>query len=378
MTVLPHGPDTGNDEVLGAGALPTAYARLSAVRTFLPRASAARAAALLLLVAACGGSGAAPTPPATAAVTSPSATPTKAPNIRVANPYSLTLDAQERVIVADGQGKRVVLLDPQTGTGTSLASGGLVFPIHVAFDKNGAMFLADVDAYQVKKIGSNGETTPFLGTGKEGKGGAVGAPTAIDIPWVYGIAFDAKNDMIFIESPVGGGSVRKLETATGKITTIAEGFNEPHGLTLDSAGRYIVADTKNHRIVRVDPASGAVATIAGDRERKGFAGDGGPATAATLDQPRQVSYDKNGNLFFADDATNRVRKIGTDGVITTVAGDGSTNISGDGGPALAAGMRGVWGIIVNAAGDLYIASPPAARVRKVDAKTGIITSVGTP
>jgi len=289
----------------------------------------------------------------------------------------LTLDAQERVIVADGQGKRVVLLDPQTGNGASLASS-LVFPIHVAFDRSGGMFLADVDAYQVKKIGANGETTPFLGTGKEGKGGAVGAPLAIDIPWVYAIAFDAKNDMVFIESPVGGGSVRKLETATGKITTVAEGFNEPHGLALDAAGRYIVADTKNHRIVRVDPATGAATTIAGDTARKGFAGDGGQAAAATLDQPRQVSFDKAGNLFFADDATNRVRRIGTDGVITTVAGDGSTNISGDGGPALAAGMRGVWGVVVNGAGDLYIASPPAARVRKVDGKTGVITSVGTP
>src|SRR4051812_17478836 len=251
----------------------------------------ARAISALLLVAACSGGGGATSASAVPSVTA-TATPTKAANIRVANPYSLTLDAQERVIVADGQGRRVVLLDPLTGTGTSLAAG-LVFPIHVAFDRGGAMYLADVDAYQVKKIGPGGETSAFLGTGKEGKGGAVGAPTAIDIPWVYAIAFDAKNDLVFIESPVGGGSVRKLEILTGKITTIAQGFNEPHGLTLDSAGRYVVADTKNHRIVRVDPSTGALTTIAGDKDRKGFAGDGGQAATATLDQPRQVSYDKS-------------------------------------------------------------------------------------
>jgi len=192
------------------------------------------------------------------------------------------------------------------------------------------------------------------------------------------LTFDAKNDLVFIEAPKGAGSVRKLETATGKISTIAEGMNEPHGLTVDGQGRYVIADTFNHRIVRVDPATGALTVIAGAKERKGFAGDGGPATAATLDQPRQVSSDKAGNLFFADDSTNRVRRIGTDGVITTVAGNGTTNVSGDDGPALAAGMRGVWGVVVNAAGDLFIASPPAARVRKVDAKTGIITAVGTP
>jgi streptogramin lyase len=328
-----------------------------------------------LLATTCGGSGSGAAAPS--ATATPTAIPTKAVNIHVANPYSLTLDAQERVIVADGQGRRVVLLDPATGNGTSLASN-LVFPIHVAFDRNGGMYVADVDGYQVKKIGANGETTPFLGSGKEGAGGAVGAPTGIDLPWVYAIAFDAKNDLVFIESPKGAGSVRKLETATGKISTIAEGMNEPHGLTLDGQGRYVIADTFNHRIVRVDPATGALTVIAGATERKGFAGDGGPATAATLDQPRQVSYDKTGNLFFADDATNRVRRIGTDGMITTVAGNGTTNISGDDGPALGAGMRGTWGVVVNAAGDLFIASPPAARVRKVDAKTGVITAVGAP
>jgi DNA-binding beta-propeller fold protein YncE len=303
-------------------------------------------------------------------------------SIRVTNPYSLTLDAQERVIVADGQGRRVVLIDPATGNGTSLASGlvsgALVFPIHVAFDRAGGMYVADVDGYQVKKIAANGELSPFLGTGKEGKGGATGAPLAIDIPWVYAIAFDAKNDMVFIESPKGAGSVRKLETATGKITTIAEGLSEPHGLTLDSDGRYVIADTMNHRIVRVDPTSGALSVIAGSKDQKGFAGDGGPATAAKLDQPRQVSYDRAGDLYFADDATNRIRKIAKDGTITTVAGDGSATLAGDDGPALKAGMRGAWGVVVNRAGDIFIASPPAARIRKVDAKTGNIVAVGTP
>jgi streptogramin lyase len=323
------------------------------------------AAMLALVLASC-----APT-----VTTTPSSSP--APNIHVANPYSLTLDRQERVIVADGEGHRVVLLDPRTGLGTALASG-LIFPIHVAFDRDGGMYVADVDAYQVKKIGPNGATTAILGTGKEGKGGAVGVPTAIDIPWVYALAFDAKNDMVFIESPVGAGSVRKLELATGKITTVADGLNEPHGLTLDTQGRYVIADTKNHRIVRVDPATGVMVTIAGTKDAKGSGGDGGPATAATLDQPRQVSYDKAGNLFFADDATNRIRRIATDGTITTVAGNGSTTISGDSGPATAAGMRGAWGVVVNSAGDLFIASPPAARVRTVDAKTGVIASVGSP
>ena len=297
--------------------------------------------------------------------------------VRVVNPYSLTLDPQGRVIVADGQGHRIVRLDPRTGSGTSLASG-LVFPIHVAFDSSGAMFVADVDAFQVKRVAADGTTTPILGTGKEGPGGATGGPTAIDIPWVYAIAFDRNNDMVFIESPPGGGSVRKLQMATGTITTVAAGLKEPHGLAIDAQGRYIVADTMHHRIVRVDPATGTLTVIAGSSDRHGFGGDGGPATAATLDQPRQVAFDRSGALFFADDAANRIRRIGPDGAIATVAGDGSTGLGGDGGPASAAGLRGVWGVAVTDAGDLYVASPPAARVRKVDGSTQVISTVGPP
>ena len=325
---------------------------LAAVRILL--------AAALVLACGPGTATVAVSSPTAAATASPSARPV---NIRVANPYSLTLDPQERVIVADGQGRRVVLVDPATGFGTSLAKGDLVFPIHVAFDRTGAMFVADVDAYQVKRIAPSGDLVPFLGTGKEGKGGATGAATAIDIPWVYALAFDAKNDMLFIESPKGAGSLRKLETATGKITTIADGFNEPHGLTIDPGGRYVVADTMNHRIVRVDPATGAVTVIAGDSDVK---------------QPRQVSYDRKGDLYFADDAANRVARITKDGTITTVAGDGSASIGGDDGPALKAGLRGAWGVVVNSAGDVYIGEPQANRLRKVDARTGNIVTVGLP
>ena len=300
---------------------------------------------LALLIVACGTAvtqvNTSPTPAASASATA------KPVNIRIANPYSLTLDAREQVIVADGQGRRVVRVDPATGTGTSLAAGDLVFPIHVAFDRTGAMYVADVDAYQVKRIAATGELTPFLGTGKEGKGGATGAPTTIDIPWVYAITFDAKNDMLFIESPKGGGSLRKLDTQSGTITTIAGGFNEPHGLTIDPEGNYVVADTLNHRIVRVAAATGAVTVLAGEKD---------------LRQPRQVTYGSKGDLYFADDAANRIGRIAKDGTVTTVAD----------------GLLGAWGVAVNSAGDVFFAETRAARLRKVDAKTGNIEMVGTP
>ncbi len=83
-------------------------------------------------------------------------------------------------------------------------------------------------------------------------------------------------------------------------------------------------------------------------------------------------------MVVADDATNRVRRIARAGTISTVAGDGSLALSGDGGPALAAGVRGAWGVVVNSAGDVFIASPPAGCVRMVDAKSGRISTLGTP
>jgi len=302
-------------------------------------------ALLASLMVACGSAVTQVNSSSTAAA-SASAT-TRPVSIRIANPYSLTLDAQDQVIVADGQGRRVVRVDPATGAGTSLAAGDLVFPIHVAFDRTGAMYVADVDAYLVKRISATGELAPFLGTGKEGKGGATGAPTAIDIPWVYAIAFDAKNDMLFIESPKGSGSLRKLDTKTGTITTIAGGFNEPHGLTIDPDGNYVVADTLNHRIVRVAAATGALTVLAGEKD---------------LRQPRQVTYDRKGDLYFADDGANRIGRIAKDGTITTVAD----------------GVLGAWGVAVNTAGDVFFAETRAARLRKVDAKTGNVVPVGTP
>jgi DNA-binding beta-propeller fold protein YncE len=153
------------------------------------------------------------------------------------------------------------------------------------------------------------------------------------------------------------------------------GLNQPFDLVFDMAGNLYFADTGNHRIRRVDARSGTINTVAGNGT-KGFAGDGGKATEARLDEPYGLALDEQGNLYFADRLNRRVRKVdGRSGVITTIAGNGSPKFSGDGGPAQAAGLAEPNGVALDRSGTkLYIADVADHRIRVVDLATGTITT----
>jgi len=125
-------------------------------------------------------------------------------------------------------------------------------------------------------------------------------------------------------------------------------------------------------VVRVDP-SGEVTTVAGTGE-PGFSGDGGPATEAQLNGVQDLAFDQDGNLYIADEFNNRVRKVSPSGVITTFAGTGEPEFSGDGGPAIEARFSGTSGLAVDQAGNIYIASAGDGRVRVVD-RSGTIETV---
>ena len=171
------------------------------------------------------------------------------------------------------------------------------------------------------------------------------------------------------------------------ITTVAGGgagdggfasqasFEFPAGVFVDGAGHLYIADSGNHRIRRIDAVTGIVTIVAG-MGQAGFSGDGGPATQAGLSFPRGVSVDGSGHLYIADHDNNRIRRVdAVTGVITTVAGTGQEGVSGDGGPATQARLAGPQGVSVDGAGTLYIADSYNHRIRRVDATTGIITTV---
>ena len=185
-------------------------------------------------------------------------------------------------------------------------------------------------------------------------------------------------------------TVRKIDVTTGVIskvvgTTFVPGFsgdggaasaatlNSPSGVTVDALGNLYIADTLNHLIRKVDPA-GIISTISGSGIL-GNTGDGGLATTATLDTPKGITLDSYGNLYVADWGNNRVRKIdAVSGNISAFAGSGALGNSGDGGAATLATLSGVTDIAVDVYGNVFIADSLNHSIRKVDS-AGIITTV---
>jgi trimeric autotransporter adhesin len=176
--------------------------------------------------------------------------------------------------------------------------------------------------------------------------------------------------------------VRKVDAATGIISTVAgngtadytgdggpavsASLFEPRGVAVDTVGNLYIADTNNFRIRKVDTATGVITTVAGDGIG-GYSGDGGPAISSQLNHPTGVVVDMAGTtLYIADSNNNRVRKVNVvTGTISTVAGNGNNGYAGDGGPATSAELYTPNAVVVDVAGNLYIADWGNNRVRKV-------------
>jgi len=184
--------------------------------------------------------------------------------------------------------------------------------------------------------------------------------------------------------------VRKIDPS-GIITTIAgngvSGFSgdggqataaqlgNPFGVAVDAAGNIYIADQFNHRIREVNP-SGVINTIAGQGTGN-YSGDGGPATAAELNRPFDVCIDAANNIYIADFANNRIRKVDNTGNISTIAGNGVASFSGDGGPATAASLKGPTGISLDLYDNLYISDQSNARIRELTINCSMTATIGS-
>jgi len=255
----------------------------------------------------------------------------------------------------------------------------------VAVDAKGVVYIADTQNHRIRRVGTDGVIATLAGTGSAGFAGDGGPATQARLNFPQGVAVDAGGN-IYI-SDTNNNRVRRVGT-DGTIRTFAgggdggdggpataAGVNTPLGLAVDGRGNLYIAEQGADRVRKVSP-EGVITSVAGSTPR-GFAGDGGPATAARLNQVGAVAVDANGVIYIADAGNTRVRRVGTDGVISTVAGTGSAGFSGDGGAATQATIYTPAGVAVDAGGNLYIVTLNDARVQKVSPDGVISTVAGT-
>jgi len=304
-------------------------------------------------------------------------------------PYRVARDSAGNLYVADGSSKRIrkvsaagiITTVAGRGTGQSSGDGGpatlaeLIQPLGVAVDPAGNVYIADEGSNRIRKVNTAGIISTIAGNGKQGFDGDGGPATSASLYEPSGVAVDPAGNVYIADA--GNLRIRKVDTA-GIITTIAgngkEGFSGdggpatsaelsfPVGVAVDPAGNVYIADEGSNRIRKVNTA-GIISTIAGN-DTQGFSGDGGPATSASLNKPREVAVDLAGNVYISDAGNFRIRKVNPAGVISTVAGRGTSGFTGDGGPASSAQLV-PRGVAVGVQADLYIADG-SLRIRRVD------------
>jgi sugar lactone lactonase YvrE len=232
--------------------------------------------------------------------------------------------------------------------------------------------------------------TTAVGTGEKGFAGDGGPAKTALLNGPFDIAFDAAGNLYF--SDTFNNRIRRVDAKSGVIGTLAgngqagyagdggpateASLNEPYGIVLDRAGNIFVADRLNRRVRRIDAASGIITTSAGTGEAA-YGGDGGPAVRAGLAEPNGLAFGPGEALLYITDvADNRVRIVNlAAGTIATFAGTGKAEHSGDGGPAREAGVFGARAVKVGADGTVYILERQGSSLRAVDPATGIITTV---
>ena len=305
---------------------------------------------------------------------------------------------------ADVGTSRIRKVDLTTGVITTVAGGGggdlgdggpatdatfSSHPMRVAGDHAGNLFVADAHHARIRRIDAVTHIIDTVaGCGIEGYSGDGGPAVHAQIASPHGTALDRHGNIYIAD--LKNDRIRRVDASTGIITTVAgageHGYSgdrgpatesmlaSPIAVTVSADGDLYIADHRNSLIRMVDAETGAITTVAGTGEQ-GFSGDGGPATQAAIALPRDVALDAEGSLYIADGANSRIRRVSPGGTITTVAGTGRAEFSGNGGPAHKASLSMPYSIALDPTANLLIVDTGNYRVRKIDASTGIITTV---
>ncbi len=284
------------------------------------------------------------------------------------------------------------------GTGTSGATGDggpaalarVGNPYGLTLGPDGALYVCEIDTERVRRIDmEDGSISTVAGTGEVGYSGDGGPATSATLNDPYEIRFDADGNMYFVE--MLNAVVRRVDARTGNIATIAgtgergfsgDGglavkaeFNRPHSIALDGKGSLFIADIGNHRIRRLDLATGIVTTFAGTGEREPTP-DGAPVAGTPLNGPRALAFAPNGDMYIALREGNAVYRLDMEAMkYHHVAGTGEKGYTGDGGSARQATLAGPKGIEVGPDSAVYLADTENHAIRRIDLSSGIISTV---
>ncbi len=236
----------------------------------------------------------------------------------------------------------------------------LLLPSAIVYDASGNLYLAETAHHLIRKLDPTGILTTIAGTGTQGFSGDNGPATAAQLDSPQGLALDSVGNLYIADTH--NHRIRKLSLSTT-------------ALAFDTASNLYLADTGNHRIRRIDAATGLITTVAGNGTQ-GYTGDNGPATSASIDSPQGIAFDSANNLYLADTHNHRIRRIDiATGLITTIAGTGVPGLTPNSAPGLATSLSLPHGLTIDSSGNLYLADTGNHRIRRIDAATGLITTV---
>ncbi len=287
----------------------------------------------------------------------------------VSNRRLRRVDAGGTITTVAGDGSRGTEAEGALATGALLTG-----PQAIALDGTGALFIAEPTQHRVRRVDPNGVITTFAGTSVRGFAGDGGPAAAAQLDFPNGVAV-GRDGEVYI-SDLGNSRIRMVD-ASGTITTVAGNGTPgaagdggpalqaqlfgPSGLAVDPVGRILVADTYNHKIRRID-SDGRISTVVGTGT-EGYSGDGAAATDARLSQPNSVAVGADGTLYVLDTRNAAIRRVTTSGTITTIAGRGG--VEGEDIPATDASLADPNGVAVDAAGTVYVTESAADRVREI-------------